>query len=420
MAHLDADVVVIGAGLAGLRAATDLHTAGRDVLVLEASDDVGGRIRTDRVDGFLVDRGFQLLNPAYPAVRQGIDVEALDLQTFGAGVAARTETRLQLLGHPVREPRLLATTLAGVVRDLPDLLALARWLRPLVHGPRRTTAQAVLRGPDRSLRDSLDVAGLDGFLRRVLDRFFAGVLLDDTGASSAAYARLLTAMFVQATPGLPRAGMQALPRQLAAGLADRLRLQTPVEALRATGSGHVVDTADGPLVARHVVVAGGTHAAHRIAGVTRAATHGVVTQWYAAAEAPSASALLHVDARPVPAGPLVNAAVVSNAAPSYAPPGRHLVAASALLRPDRTPPAESELRRHAGDLLGADPSGWEVLARHEIVDALPAQLPPLLLTRPVRLDGGLVVCGDHRDTASIQGALVSGRRAARAVLDAPV
>ena len=90
VAHLDADVVVIGAGLAGLRAATDLHTAGRDVLVLEASDDVGGRIRTDRVDGFLVDRGFQLLNPAYPAVRQGIDVEALDLQTFGAGVAART------------------------------------------------------------------------------------------------------------------------------------------------------------------------------------------------------------------------------------------------------------------------------------------------------------------------------------------
>ncbi len=102
-----ADVVVVGAGLAGLRCAQVLGEAGRDVVVLEASDGVGGRIRTDRVDGFLVDRGFQLLNPAYPAVRRWVDVDALGLQPFGAGVAVRTETGLGLLGHPLRNPALV-------------------------------------------------------------------------------------------------------------------------------------------------------------------------------------------------------------------------------------------------------------------------------------------------------------------------
>lgn len=142
------------------------------------------------------------------------------------------------------------------------------------------------------------------------------------------------------------------------------------------------------------------------------ATKGVVTTWWSAPHAPE-SDLLHVDARRDLRGPLVNAAVVSRAAPSYAPPGRHLVQGSALLRPDRVPD-EAAMRRHAGDLLGVDPRGWEVVARHEVPDALPAQPAPYSASRPVRV-GDLVVCGDHRDTGSIQGALVSGQRAADAV-----
>ena len=123
--------------------------------------------------------------------------------------------------------------------------------------------------------------------------------------------------------------------------------------------------------------------------------------------------LLHVDARATPTGPLVNTAVVSRAAPSYAPPGRHLVQGSALS--PRTAATPTRMRRHAGDLLGVDPAGWEVVARHEVPHALPAQPVPFSTTRPVR-HGDVVVCGDHRDTGSIQGALVSGQRAAEALL----
>lgn len=413
---MDADVVVVGAGLAGLRAATELTAAGRHVLVLEAGDDVGGRIRTDSVDGFLVDRGFQLLNPAYPAARRWVDLEALALQSLAAGVAARTDDRLRRLGHPLREPRLVPATLAALRGEGRGALALMRWVRPLLHGPRTTSLSAVLRTEDQTLRASLDAAGLEGVLRRVVERFFAGVLLDDEGGASAAYARLLTAMFVQGVPGLPAEGMQALPRQLAQGLGGQIRCDTRVAGIRRTGAGFVVDVDDGPLTAERVVLAVGPEAVEGLAGGGVVATRGVVTQWWATDVRPTASALLHVDARTAPTGPLVNTAVVSNAAPTYAAPGRHLVQGSALMRRDRRAPGEAEMRRHAGDLLGSSTAGWQSVARHEILDALPVQAPPLQAARPLLTDDGLVVCGDHRDTASIQGALVSGHRAARLVL----
>lgn len=406
-----ADVVVVGAGLAGLRCAQVLAGAGRDVVVLEASDGVGGRIRTDRVDGFLVDRGFQLLNPAYPAVRRWVDVDALHLQPFGAGVAARAESGLDVLGHPLRSPALLPATVRTAARRPKEVAALARWAAPLLR-PRRTSdlSDVLERRADVDRRTALDGAGVDGLLRRVVDRFFAGVLLEDDGTTADRFALLLTWMFVRGVPALPRDGMQALPEQLAETLGGRVRLGQTVR--RVTGTS--VETDDGTWSADHVVVATGAPEAAELTGVPVPATKGVVTVWWSTPTAPDTD-LLHVDARQAPAGPLVNAAVVSRAAPSYAPPGRHLVQGSALLGRGEAPDTD-RMRLHAGDLLGVDPTRWEVVARHEVPHALPAQPAPFSATRPVR-HGDLVVCGDHRDTGSIQGALVSGQRAANALLE---
>lgn len=416
---MDADVIVVGAGLAGLRCATELTAAGQDVLLLEAGDDVGGRIRTERIDGFQVDRGFQLLNPAYPAVRRWVDAEALRLGTFEAGVAALTEARLLRLGHPLRSPRLIGPSVRSVAGALGDVAGLARWMRPLARRPGLSHLQAVSRFPDQTLGDSLDAAGLSGQLRRVLERFFAGVLLDDSQTSSAAYARLLTATFLAGDPGLPAAGMQALPRQLAAPLGSRIRTDTAVRSIDATGSGLLVTTDGSALRSRRVVVAAGPVEAASLTAIPEPAMHGVVTQWWAMREEPSPHHVLHVDARARPTGPLVNTAVITHAAPTYAPAGWHLVAASALLGPDRPHPSERAMRRHAAELFGEGArsfADWQSVARHEIPHALPTQTAPLLITRPVELASGVVVCGDHRDTASIQGALVSGHRAARHVI----
>lgn len=409
---MDADVLVVGAGLAGLRCARVLQDAGHEVIVLEAADAVGGRIRTDRIDGFLVDRGFQLLNPAYPAVRRWIDVDALGLQRFGAGVAAVTETGTTTLGHPVNAPGLLPRTVRTALSRPGEVAAVLRWAAPLFRPRPRTTLSRVLAGRDDVGRAvALDGAGVDGLLRRVVDRFLAGVLLEDDGSTADRFALLLTWMFARGVPSLPAAGMQALPEQVAAPLGDRVRLGHRVDRLTATSAG----AADRTWTARHVVVAMDAPSAHTLTGVGVAATKGVVTTWWSAPIAPS-SDLLHVDACRDPSGPLVNAAAVSRAAPTYAPDGRHLVQGSALLGPGRVTD-EHAMRRHAGDLLRVDPTGWQVVARHEVPDALPAQPAPYSPRRPVRV-ADLIVCGDHRDTGSIQGALVSGQRAADAVLAA--
>ncbi|MDN7121488.1 FAD-dependent oxidoreductase [Nocardioides sp. ChNu-153] len=415
----EADVVVVGAGLAGLRCAHELERAGLDVVVLDREDAPGGRIRTAVVDGHLVDRGFQLLNPGYPAVRRWVDTAALDLHAFDAGVAARGADGVRRLGHPWHAPGLLPASVRAVAGSVPGTLGLLRWAAPLLTPGRGSLGRRLAARPDATLAASLDAAGVGGLPRTVLDRFLAGVLLEDAGASSAQYARLLVSSFLQATPALPRDGMEALPRQLAARLSGPVRTGVEVEAVeRSTGSGGPrVRTAGGEYVARAVVVATAAPGAEALLGVPAPASHGVVTEWYSTTEPPAPrdrARLLHVDGRGRPHGPLVNAAVMSAAAPSYAPPGRHLIGASALLGPDRPVPSAA-MHDHAGELLGSDPRGWELLRRDEVPHALPAQEPPLTLTRPTDLGDGVFVAGDHRDTASIQGALVSGHRAATAV-----
>lgn len=411
---MDRDVIVVGAGLAGLECARRLHDRGLGVRVLEAQDAVGGRVRTDHVDGFTLDRGFQLLNPAYPAVRERVDVAALDLRTFLPGVAVRRGERLALLADPRRAPLLLGRTLvdalrAGLLRPR-ELVGLARWAAPAL-GP----VDHLLALPDTTLAASFDAVGADGPLRRaVLEPFLAGVLADDDGSTSAAFVRLLVRSFLQGTPGVPAAGMAALPAQLAAGLPD-IRLGVRVQRVERARGGLRVQADDGVTEARAVVVATDAVTAERLVGVPAPASRGLVTHWYAADEPPTLLPVVVVDGRR--RGPVVNAAVLSLVAPSSAPPGSHLVQATCLL-PTGTgsAPDEATVRRQAGEMFGADPRAWRELTRHEVPAALPAQPPPLVVRREVDLGDGVFVCGDHRDTASIQGALVSGRRAAMAVV----
>lgn len=414
---MTADVIVVGAGLAGLRCAGALTELGREVVVLEAGDAVGGRVRTDVVDGFRCDRGFQVLNPAYPAVRRWVDVGALALQSFGAGVMVRRDEGLRVVADPIREPRLLLQTLrSGYLRPV-ELVALSRWARQVLVNP-----GAVRRAPDMTLTQSLDAAGVTGRLRHeILDPFLAGVLVDSYGASSANFAKLLVRMFALGRPGLPEQGMGALPAQLASPL-PQVRLDTQVDSVIADG-GHEVTVISGGSTwrARAVVIATDPVTAARLAPLPEPATKGLVTWWFEAAQSPSPLPLIAVDGRtPTGAGrmrhgPVWNTALISAAAPSYAPPGHHLVEATCLLdRPDGDAP-EAEVLRHVGEIFGCSTDGWQTIVRHRIPLALPAMPPPLHTRSAVSLGEGVYVCGDHRDTASIQGALVSGNRTANAV-----
>lgn len=409
------DVIVIGAGLAGLRCAGLLSTRGLDVVVLDAADAVGGRQRTDIIDGFRLDRGFQVLNPAYPALRRSVDLDALALGTFPVGVGVRTADGMAELRHPLRHPLSIGTSLRSGLVNGRDAVALARWAAPALVRPISRLARNDVR-----VREGWDAVGLRGPLRTaVLEPFLAGVLAESQFETSNAFARLLVRYFALGRPGLPAQGIAAVPEQLAARArtagAD-IRLDSRAERISARGDGVRVALADGDSVgAARVVVAVGPDDVAGLTGLLAPATNGLQTWWFAAAEPPTGSALLTVDGRR-DRGPVVNTVVMTHTVPSYAPAGRHLIAATCLLPRGGDPAEEHEVRRHLSEIWGADTSTWELIRRDDIEDALPAQPAPLGAARPPRYAERLYVAGDHRDTASIQGALASGERAARAVL----
>jgi phytoene dehydrogenase-like protein len=404
------DVVIVGAGLAGLAAARQLSIHGRDVVVLEASDDVGGRVRTDRVDGLLLDRGFQLFNPAYPEAARVLDYAALDLRAFTPGLIAATPEGQVRLGDPRRRPTWAADALSPRSGSLAGKLSFASY----AWRTSRTPASRLEKSVDFSTEVALRSAGVDdNFLETVLRPFLAGVFLEDRLDTSRRFLDLVLTSFVKGTPSLPAAGMQAIPQQLSAALpAGTVRLNMPV---RAVSAGRVA-TDDGELLARNVIVATDPAGADvLLPGLPVPAARSVTTWYYVADHAvlTSGDAVLVVDGSRQ--GPVLSTVAITNAAPTYASGGRVLVTASALgLHDDRE--TERRVRTHLSRMYAVSTDEWEHVATYAIPYALPAMLPPLDVRQPVSVGEGLFVAGDHRDTASIQGAMVSGRRAADAIL----
>ncbi len=407
----DAPVIVVGAGLAGLACAQRLAHAGVEVVVLEASDGVGGRVRTDVVDGFRCDRGFQLLNPAYPALGPvlGDDgLAALDLRAFQAGVVVGHGRRRSVLADPRRVPRYVAASLRAPVGTFAEKVRFAAWAASTLTPVRRQLAT-----PDRSRAEELDAWGITGRLRAgVVDPFLTGVLAEGDGSSSAHLVRLLVRSFVLGSPSVPALGMGRLPEQVAATLpAGTVRLGVRVHGVTRSS----VRTDDGELAARAVVVATDPTTAGSLTRTTAPRMKALTTFWHTSDRAPSDRPLLHLDADH--RGPVVNTAVMTAVAPTYAPAGRPLVATT-VLGADGSVETERAARAQAGLVYGTSTAGWELVTTHVVAEALPAQPPPLDHRQPATVGDGVLVAGDHRDTASIQGALVSGRRAADAVLAA--
>lgn len=411
MSDIDADVIVVGAGITGLRCAAALHRSGLTVRLLESEGVPGGRIRTDVIDGFRCDRGFQLINPSYPAVKRHVDVDALDLRVAGRGVRIVDRSdRVRTVADPTRHPRLLPETVrsaAGIGLLRPRaVVGAVRWALPAV-GPVRRLATA----PDAGLAEDWDRLGVRGPLReQLLTPFLSGVLADGVGDTSDRYVRLVLRSFLLATPGVPNTGMQAFPEQLARAAGVDITFSTRVEKI-VGGAEPAVHTADGgTLRARAVVVATDSIDAASLTGAQTSPMRGLSTWWFEA-EGLDPDIFLRVSGG---GGMVVNTAQMSSIAPGYAPPGRTLVQATTLMD-DSGPAAEAVVRTELDRLWSTTTSSWRLITRHDVRRALPVQRPGSPLRKSLRVGEGLVFAGDHRDTPSIQGALVSGGRAASEV-----
>ena len=406
------DVIIVGAGMAGLAAAVELNEAGRRPLLLEAADRPGGRIRTDEVDGFLLDRGFQVYLEAYPDGAALLDYEALDLRAFTTGALIWDGRAFSRIADPWRQPGAAFETLRSGVGTLGDKLKVGR-LRGSVSAP--SDPQALLATEDRTTLEELRHRGFSkGFIEAFFRPFYGGVFLDPDLNTSSRLFQFTFRMFSQGRAVVPARGMEEIPRQLAGRLPEgTVRTGARVAQVDAGG----VTLADGTREAASTVIlaADGPAAAHLL-GEAAPDFHGVTCLYFDAPEDPvgEATLVLNGTAR----GPVNNLAVMTRLSSHYGPRGRHLVSVSVLGSP--SPGLEDSVRAQLTGWYGSVVGAWRLLSTYVIPHALPAQ-PAGALEPPSRTGfhpSGVVVAGDHRETASTQGAIRSGRRAAEMALGA--
>ncbi len=411
MTQLDEPVAIVGGGVAGLACAIHLHAAGVPVRVYEGSDRVGGRVRTDWVEGHRIDRGFQVLLTAYPEVRAMLDLAALRLGAFTSGARIRLGGRFSDVLDPLRQPRALPSLIASPAMTAADKARLGAFR---LHATRGSLATLYAR-PEQSALERLRARGFgEGAIENFFRPFFAGVFLERELASSSRFLEFALRHFALGDAALPAEGMEAIPRQLAAALpAGAIRTRAPVDAIEAAAL-----RIDGERVAASaLVIATDGEAARRFVPTLPALRHNPALCLSFSAEAdPVGAPLLVLDAER--SGPINHLCVPSAVAPSYAPAGRALVSASTVGAPeDSAADLERAARAQLRGWFGAQVDAWRLLRIDRIARALPHQPVGALdpVERPVQFGPRLFVCGDHRDMGSLHGALHSGRRAARAV-----
>jgi phytoene dehydrogenase-like protein len=382
------EVLVVGAGLAGLNAAIYLEAAGVDVTVIESSDRAGGRVASDVIDGFICDRGFQLINAKYPALQELNVIKELDFIEAPRVIEVSLGDRRHEIGDPRQVPW---TALDNATGTIPEKIALLRFIagRPK---------------PGQSIGQALRDTGT--CYERVLRPFLHGVFLTDPDNVDALYGHSIIKSFVNGKPGVPRNGVGELPKALAKRV-SKIVYNTRVDGIDQAA----VHTNNGTYTANKILITTDATTATQLLGLTEVPRMaGCITWYHAVSENPSGNGRLILDGQG--RGPIINSVVMSDISSSYAPFGQHLISTTTDLNV-----TESDVRRHLAILWGASTHEWQFIAKYEIPAALPIHNVGRALSQSMKINDHHYVAGDHRTVPSQQGALFSGRLAAGLILD---
>lgn len=381
-------VVVIGAGLAGLSAAITLENEGVSVTVLESSDRPGGRVSSDVIDGFICDRGFQLINATYPEIKRlGLIKDINFISASSVIEVARDERRIR-----IGDPRsALLSAFNSETGSILEKFALIKYL--------------LFRKPAASVGQELKNNGLGKTYERVLRPFLTGVFLADPLLVSAEYGRTAIKHFVSGNSGLPVGGVKVFSEALASRVSD-IRYGVQVNSVKK----NTVKTSKGNFEADAIIVATDATTAAQLLDLTEVPQLVGCTTWYhSTKESPTTSKSLIVDSQN--RGPVVNTMVISNMMPDYAPVGKNLISSTSII-----PTTESEVRRHLSVMYGTDTRNWKLVAKYEIPSALPLSGLETKLASGAHVKDSIFIAGDYKSAPSQNGALLSGRLAALSVL----
>lgn len=420
--HTQFPVVIIGAGMAGLTCAVYLQQAGIEALILEATDGIGGRVRTDTVDRFRLDRGFQVLLTAYPEARQLLNYESLDLRSFRSGALIRTETGgWTSLMNPFQEPQSVFQTLGSSAGSLADKVRILDLLR---HTQELTIDELFGQNDDTTLAFLQEMGFSERMIARFFAPFFGGVFLENPLNTSSNFFEFCFRMFYTGSVAVPANGIGQIPAQLAGRLKpEQIRLNSPVSQV----SANTVMLASGEVIrARAVVVAVDASAAARLltgaAPVpTPTATQVTIRQfnhttctYFAASTSPDTRKLLMLN--PNRANAVHNVAVLTDVAPGYAPIGQTLISVSTQgLEVVNEKALTERIQKELTDWYGPQVQTWRHLRTYHLPEALPTYNAGAV-RQPLQLADNLYQCGDQTSYPSLNAAMQTGRQVAELIM----
>lgn len=388
MTLTNSEVIVVGAGLAGLNAAIYLESAGVEVTVIESADRAGGRVASDVIDGFICDRGFQLINANYPALQELDVIRELDFIEAPRVIDVAIGEQRFAIGDPRKVP---VTAFNSATGSLGEKLALLKFI---IKSP----------VPGQSLGYALSNAGT--CYVRVLRPFLQGVFLTDPDNVDAVYGHGIIKSFVNGRQGIPRNGVGELSKALVNRLKS-VHYNTRVDSI----DRNWVHTNNGSYSAEKIVIATDATTATQLLGLSEVPRMaGCITWYHAVKQNPSGNGHLVVDGQN--RGPIINTVVMSDISRNYAPDGQHLISTTTVLNV-----TESDVRRHLALMWGTSTHDWQLVAKYEIPAALPIHKVGRALSQSIKINDHHFVVGDHRSVPSQQGALFSGRLAAQLILD---
>ena len=401
------EFVVVGAGLAGLTAAKVLSQSGREVLLLEKSDGVGGRVRTDQYKDFLLDRGFQVLLTAYPELPKHLNLSLLRLHSFESGATIFSDGHFSKVGDPFRNVSSIMSTAFTKTIGMQDKIKLLK-LRNSLIGRKKIYFQ---QKDDKRILETFEELG---FTSKAINSFFkplvGGIQLDPSLSGSTRLCFLVLKMLFIGDAAIPSRGMGALSEQLSKQINESsIRLTSTVDKVE--GKKVILESGESFLPSNLIIATEGPATA-KLLGQESPLSRSVSCIYFSAPQAPSSSKAILLNGEKN--GPALNVAIMSNISPSYSKNGKALIAVAIpnTIKPDSMENVLIQMRKWFGDSVDS----WEHIKTYSIEHGQPDLRPGDPFRKSIKNSEGVYICGDHRDTPSIQGALVSGRRAAEICL----
>ena len=410
MQRENVDVIIIGAGIAGLTAAKVLKSAGKSILIIEAANGLGGRVRSDLKDGFILDRGFQVLLTAYPEAKEFLNYNRLNLRYFKPGALVLDGGKIFPLGDPSREPSLLFQTLFSPIGNLADKLRLLKLKTKLAF----TSIDAIFLKEEKTTLIYLQDLGFSNkFIQKFFIPFFSGIFLENELSTSSRMFEFVFKMFGEGSAAVPADGMVKISEQLAEELSiNELILNeriTKIEQYKVYGASGKVFKSKVILIATDTVNIPINH-------TQSTASKSATTFYFGTAKKTKFIDRIVLNAN---ADRLINnIAFMDHISAKYAPNGQSLIAVSTKYQITADPSTlENSVKKELLQLY-PESTDWTIIEKYHIPYALPLDKSVRNSTSSYQLGGQVnhFICGDHLLNGSINAAIKTGKEAAEEIL----